>query len=76
METSVTIDIDDTTEISDQLIQSLELQGMEKAMHQINYQESAKELPFYCVGYSVTKYYLTIFEMTKFCWGIKVQLLV
>ncbi len=65
METSVTIDIDDTTEISDQLIQSLELQGMEKAMHQINYQESAKELPFYCVGYSVTKYYLNNFEMTN-----------
>ena len=65
METSVTIEIDESIEITEELIQSLELQGMEKAMHQINYKDAAKELPFYCVGYSVTKYYLNNFEMTN-----------
>jgi cell division protein FtsA len=65
METSITIEIDESVEITEELIQSLELQGMEKAMHQINYKDAAKELPFYCVGYSVTKYYLNNFEMTN-----------
>lgn len=63
METRVDIEIEDTVEISKELIMSLELQGMEKAMHQINYANSHDNMSFYCVGYSVTNYYLNDFIM-------------
>ncbi len=64
METTVHIDIDETIDITEEQVQSLELQGIEKAMHKVNYQEHDQALPFYCVGYTVTKYYLNHFEMT------------
>lgn len=63
METSIAMDIDDKEEISHDMILSLELQGMEKAMHKINYVDADETLPFYCVGYSVTNYYLNDFVM-------------
>lgn len=61
--THVENDIEDTTEITNEVIQALELQGMERAMHQINYQNKDEETLFYCVGYSVTQYYLNGFVM-------------
>lgn len=63
LQTHVEIEIEDTYEITTELIQSLELQGMERAMHQINYQNKDDDTLFYCVGYSVTQYYLNGFVM-------------
>lgn len=63
MQIHVDSDIEEQTEISQKQILSLELQGMEKAMHQINYLNSTEDMPFYCVGYSVTNYYLNDFVM-------------
>jgi cell division ATPase FtsA len=59
----VEIEIEDNVEITKEVIQSLELQGMERAMHQINYQHKEEDILFYCVGYSVTQYYLNGFVM-------------
>jgi len=63
MQTRVDTEIEDNVEISSDMIMSLELQGMEKAMHQINYTNSHEDMSFYCVGYSVTNYYLNDFIM-------------
>jgi len=63
LQTHVELETDDTVEITSDLIQSIELQGMERAMHQINYQHKEEEILFYCVGYSVTQYYLNGFVM-------------
>ncbi len=63
LETHIETEIDDKVEIDRDMILSLELQGMEKAMHQINYVDADDTLPFYCVGYSVTNYYLNDFMM-------------
>ncbi len=61
----VETDIEDSVEIDRELVYSLELQGMEKAMHQINYTQGSRDMPFYCVGYSVTNYYLNGYVMKK-----------
>ncbi len=63
LETRIEVEIDDKVEINRDMVLSLELQGMEKAMHQINYVDADDTLPFYCVGYSVTNYYLNDFMM-------------
>jgi len=63
MQTHVDLEIEDHLEISKELILSLELQGMEKAMHQINYNGNNEDQSFYCVGYSVMNYYLNDFVM-------------
>lgn len=63
MQVTVVTEIEDHIEITKEMILSLELQGMEKAMHQINYQHHEENQPFYCVGYSVTNYYLNGFTM-------------
>lgn len=63
LQTHVEQEIDETVEITSELIQALELQGMERAMHQINYQQNEDETLFYCVGYSVTQYFLNGFVM-------------
>ncbi|MBN2221733.1 MAG: rod shape-determining protein, partial [Vallitaleaceae bacterium] len=65
LRTEASIEIEDHIEISKDMVLSLELQGMEKAMHQINYQKHEENQPFYCVGYSVVQYFLNDFVMTS-----------
>ncbi len=63
MHTTVDIEIEDDVAITKEQILSLELQGMEKAMHKVNYAGGSDDIPFYCVGYSVTNYYLNDYIM-------------
>ena len=46
LRTEASIEIEDHVEISKDMVLSLELQGMEKAMHQINYQKHEENQPF------------------------------
>lgn len=65
LRTDAFMEIEDHIDITKDMVLSLELQGMEKAMHQINYQKHEENQPFYCVGYSVVSYYLNDFVMTS-----------
>ncbi len=59
---SVTVDreIQEGTEIDNRMINSLEMEGIQKAQLQLDevIAESGKRTDFYCVGYSVINYYL------------------
>lgn len=52
----------DDTVVNQEFIHSLELIGVEKA-HELMLQESDSEDKFFCVGYSVIKYYLNGYEI-------------
>lgn len=52
----------DTTVVNQEYIHSLEMLGVEKA-HEQMIQENDTEVKFFCVGYTVIKYYLNNFEI-------------
>lgn len=52
----------DTTVVNQEYIHSLEMLGVEKA-HEQMLQENDSEVKFFCVGYTVIKYYLNDFEI-------------
>ncbi len=49
---------DPTVAIDYDLVNALELSGMEKAHQQINQNQGQREMGYHCVGYTVAKYYL------------------
>lgn len=64
---TITVHIDfelpQETVVTDEHVYSLDLMGVEKAYDIIRNQE--KDIKFYCVGYSVVKYYLNDFAITN-----------
>lgn len=64
---TITVHIDyelpQETTVTDEQIYSLELMGVEKAYDIIRQQE--KEIKFYCVGYTVVKYFLNDFAISN-----------
>ncbi len=65
LSTEASMKIEDHMEITSQMVQSLELIAMEKAMRQVNYAADATSTQFFCVGYSVTNYYLNDYMMKQ-----------
>ncbi|BBF42570.1 cell division protein FtsA [Lachnospiraceae bacterium KM106-2] len=57
------IDFDSETVIDDEGIHSLELVGVQNAYDKLKEQVDDEKFNFYCVGYTVIKYYLNEFEM-------------
>ncbi len=55
--TSVEVDYGEETVIDSEKIYSLDLLGMEKAQQELQ-RENKSDIRFYCVGYSVVRYYL------------------
>ncbi|MFZ5965609.1 MAG: cell division protein FtsA [Bacillota bacterium] len=51
-------EIDVTKEIDKAMIDSLEIQGIQKAQDALNKEVDSKEPKYYCVGYTVVNYYL------------------
>lgn len=51
--------------ISEEEIHSLELLAVEKAYDELRAEQGTQELHFYCVGYSVIRYYLNDFAITN-----------
>lgn len=54
----------DTTVVNREYIHSLDLIGVEKA-HEKIIEENGNEVKFYCVGYTIIKYYLNGYEITS-----------
>lgn len=54
------IDFDEEVMITKEIIQSLQLRGVEKAQEEIKQNDGQQ---FFCVGYSIIKYYLDDYEM-------------
>ena len=57
-------EFNETTVVNQEYIHSLEMLGVEKAHEQI-FQESDSDVKFYCVGYTVIKYYLNEYEISN-----------
>jgi len=57
--------IDLNTNINDDRIFALELLGIEKAHQEVNVALNGHELGYHCVGYTVSKYYLNNYEISK-----------
>ena len=55
---------EENTVVTDEYIHSLDLIGVEKAHEQI-LEENDTDIKFYCVGYTVIKYYLNDYEITN-----------
>jgi len=53
------------TKITDEHIYSLDLLGVEKAYDVIREETKQEDISFYCVGYSVIKYYLNDYPMSN-----------
>ncbi|HCL02075.1 MAG TPA: cell division protein FtsA [Lachnoclostridium phytofermentans] len=51
--------------ISEEHIRTLELNGVEKAYEELRKEMNSEEGNFYCVGYSVVRYYLNDYVMTN-----------
>lgn len=58
-------EVDANTTIDDDRIFALELLGIEKAHQEINENLKGYESGFYCIGYTVSKYYLNKYEISK-----------
>lgn len=54
----VDTDIDITIKIDNRMIESLEMEAIQKAQEVLEGQQDKKEPTYYCVGYTVVKYYL------------------
>lgn len=54
----------ETTVVNQEYIHSLEMLGVEKA-HERMMEENDTDVKFFCVGYTVTKYYLNEYEITN-----------
>lgn len=62
----VEIECDTTKEIDQELISSLEMEGIQKAQIQLDNEMSVEEkTQFYCVGYSVINYYLNGYVISE-----------
>lgn len=57
-----TYDFPENTVVNQEYVHSLDLIGVEKA-HEIMVEENGTDIKFFCVGYSVIKYYLNDFEI-------------
>lgn len=57
--------IDGNMPIDDDRVFALELLGIEKAHQEVNIQVGNDESNFHCVGYTVAKYYLNNYEISK-----------
>lgn len=57
--------IDNNSAIDDDRVFALELLGIEKAHQEINNNINGDESSFHCVGYTVSKYYLNNYEISK-----------
>ncbi len=55
---TVSMELDSSTEINKEIIDSLEMQGIQMAQEEIAGSSQKKEPKYYCVGYSVGHYYL------------------
>lgn len=62
---TVSQDIDSNEIISDDRVYSLELLGIERAHQQVNNELHKSDSAFYCVGYTVSRYYLNDYEIIK-----------
>lgn len=51
-------EIDKTVEISNNMIEALELEAAQKSQELIDEEKSKNDLKYYCIGYSVVNYYL------------------
>lgn len=58
-------DLDPNVLIDEDRIFAIELLGIEKAHQEINIDLAAHESGFHCVGYTVSKYYLNEYEISK-----------
>ena len=54
----VTQDLESEMEVDKDMIHALDLLGVEKAYQMLREENNIKDIKFYCVGYSVVKYYL------------------
>ncbi len=53
------------TVVNDEHIHSLDLIGVEKAYDSIREENNQEDIDFYCVGYSIIRYYLNDFSITN-----------
>ena len=56
---------DPLTILDDARINALELLGMERAHQEVNTDLKSNEMGYYCVGYTVSKYYLNDYEISS-----------
>lgn len=57
-------EVDSTKIIDKRLIDSLEIEGIQKAQHALEQESTTQDIKYYCVGYTVINYYLNDGVMT------------